>query len=219
MFVGGDEMDYKNYKESRDIAWELLIKYNVKSFPVKISEICRGEGIRIRSFGQSRELLRVLGFEKSTQENDGFAVILEGKGYIFYNDACSPQRQRFTVAHELGHFVSGDVGEIPTLRNKEPEEGDNDIEHKANVIAARLLATACVLWGLGVHSAREISELCDISTQAAEWRMRRMETLYKREEEFLKTKGKSCFLLSPSERRVYEQFREYIDEIKNQGRF
>lgn len=207
-------MDYKNYKESRDIAWGLLIKYNVKSLPVKISEICRGEGIRIRSFGQSGELLRTLGFEKSTQGNDGFAVILESRGYIFYNEACSPQRQRFTVAHELGHFVSGDVGEIPTLRNKEPEEGDNDIEHKANVIAARLLAPACVLWGLGVHSAREISKLCDISTQAAEWRARRMETLYKREEEFLKTKGKSCFLLSPSERRVYEQFLPFIEQLK-----
>ena len=212
-------MDYKNYKESRDIAWELLIKYNIGSLPVKISEICRSEGILVRSFGQSRELIRALGFEKSTQENDGFAVIIEGRGYIFYNEACSHQRQRFTVAHELGHFASGDVGEMPTLRNREPSEADADSEHKANVIAARLLAPACVLWGLGVHSAREISELCDISPQAAEWRARRMETLYKREEEFLKTKGKSCFLLSPLERRVYEQFREYIAEIKNQGLF
>lgn len=207
-------MDYKNYKESRDIAWELLIKYNIGSLPVKISEICRGEGILVRSFGQSRELIKVLGFEKSTQDNDGFAVVLGAEGYIFYNEDCPPQRQRFTVAHELGHFASGDVGEMPTLRNREPSEADEDTEHKANVIAARLLAPACVLWGLGVHSAREISELCDISTQAAEWRAKRMETLYNREEEFLKTKGKSCFLLSPLERRVYEQFLPYIRQMK-----
>lgn len=42
-----------------------------------------------------------------------------------------------------------------------------------------------------------------------------MELLYKREQEFLKTRGQSCFLQSQLERKVYEQFKPLIDECKN----
>ncbi len=207
-------MNYQKYKVARDKAWQLLIKYNISSLPVKITDICKGEGIVVRSYTQARELIKTLGFEGSTLGNDGFAVCVSGKNLIFYDDNCTIQRQRFTVAHELGHIVLGDVGNRPTCRNKEPSLQDDDCESMANVVAARLLSPACVLWGIGVSSAEEISKLCDISLEAAQWRMQRMKLLYEREEEFLRTKGKSCFLLSASESKVYEQFREYINKYK-----
>lgn len=213
---GDDSMNYQNYKASRDAAWDVLIRHKVNSLPVKIGSICRAEGIVVSSYRKGSEVIKALGFEDSTRENDGFAVMLKGKCYVFYDDTCSVQRQRFTVAHELGHFVNGDVGRNPTTRNKEPSESDNEQETAANVFASRILAPACVLWALKIHSAEEIAELCDISIDSAKWRMMRLELLYIREEEFLRQRGRSCFLLHPKERAVYEQFLPFI-KIKYQN--
>ncbi len=210
-------MNYQIYKASRDAAWDVLIRHKIDTLPVKISRICKAEGIVVSSYSKGAEVIKALGFEESTRDNDGFAVKLFGRSCIFYDDSCSVQRQRFTVAHEYGHFVNGDVGEKPTNRNKEPSEEDNEVESGANIVASRILAPACVLWALDVHTAEEIAKLCDISIDAAQWRMKRLELLYQREQEFLINKGRSCFLLSPKERIVYEQFLPFINEIKNQN--
>lgn len=119
-------------------------------------------------------------------DNDGFSYIKHGKAYIFVSKNVNVQRQRFTAAHELGHLLLGSD------------------EQEANVFASRLLAPACVLWGLGVSSPEQIAQLCDISMQAAEFRMKRMRELYARNK----------FLTSSLERKVFEQFELYIDKHK-----
>lgn len=210
-------MNYQKYKASRDAAWDVLIRHKVDALPVKISRICRAEGIIVSSYRDGAEVIRTLQLDESVRDNDGFAVKLFGKYYIFYDDTCSMQRQRFTVGHEYGHIVNGDVGEMPTKRNKEPSEEDNEIESGANVVASRILAPACVLWSLGVHSAEEIAKLCDISEAAARWRMQRLNLLYEREREFLQKRGRSCFLLSEKERMVYEQFLPFTQKIRYQN--
>ncbi len=74
------------------------------------------------------------------------------------------------------------------------------------MFAARLLAPACVLWGLRLHTWEEMADVCAISKPAAINRAARMEELYRRQK----------FLTSPLEQRVYEQFKPFIDEkIKN----
>lgn len=96
------------------------------------------------------------------------------------------------------------------LKNREPADGDAAVEQAANVFASRLLAPACVLWGCGVHTPEQIAALCSISLPAARFRAARMAELYERERAFLMTRGRSCFLLSPLERQVYEAFADYI---------
>ena len=145
------------------------------------------------------------GLSEAAENNDGFTY----KSVIFYNDVCTVERQRFTVAHELGHILLHNGN---GLYNREPQVKDNPIEQEANVFASRLLAPACVLWGLGVTNAEQIAELCNISMQSAKFRIERLNKLYEREKEFRQKYGRSCFLLSPDERAVYEQFREYINE-------
>ncbi len=210
-------MNYQKYKDSRNAAWEILLDHNIKSLPVPISQICKSDGIILRSYSRSLDVIRQMGFEQNAIDNDGFSVLLNGRGYIFYNDGRSTQRQRFTVAHEYGHFINGDVIEKPTYRNKEPFDNDNEIETSANIIASRLLAPACVLWALHINSATDIARLCDISLTSAEWRMKRLNLLYEREKDFLQNQGKSCFLLSLKERAVYNQFMPFIKQVKNQG--
>lgn len=198
-------MDYKKYQKSRDLSWQILLDHDITCLPVKVSGICKVLHFNVVSYAKGAELFTRLDLQNNANNSDGFTF----QNIIFYNDQCSIPRQRFTIAHELGHILlHGGNG----LYNREPSESDNPIEQEANIFASRLLAPACVLWGLGVTSAQQISELCNISLQSAEFRMRRMNELYEREKRFLNMYNKSCFLISELERKVYRQFSEYIQQ-------
>lgn len=207
-------MSFQQYQEERDAAWMLLIKHNVRALPTDILSMCEKEGIVVRSFSFARErgVIEALGLESATVGNDGLAFSVGGRPMILYDDRKTVQRQRFTIAHELGHIINGDVGRTPTQRNHEPSEDDTGIEARANMVAARILSPACVLWALRVSSAQEIARVCGISMPAAHWRFQRMQRLYQREQEWLARYGQSCFLQSPLERAVFKNFREYIEE-------
>lgn len=181
-------MDYRDYQNARDAAWRLLIDANVRDLPVQISPLCRQLGIPVKLF-------------RPEDGNDGKCFLLDGRPVILVSDQVTPARQRFTVAHELGHILLGHVGKY-RLVNREPDPKDNPIEQAANVFASRLLAPACVLWGCGVGEPEEIARLCGISLQAARFRANRMEELYRR----------GRFLSSQLEREVYQQFRAFIQK-------
>lgn len=183
-------MDYRDYKYSRNLAWEILLREGVNELPVRTGVICKNMGIVIKEY-------------ESKEENDGFCLIRNGVPYIVVKKNCSIERKRFTVAHELGHILCGHVGKFE-LVNREPSPRDNPVEQAANVFASRLLAPACVLWGCGVRCADDIMKLCQISKTAAEYRMERIKVLL----------YKNKFLSSPLERRVYAQFEEFIEKNK-----
>lgn len=125
----------------------------------------------------------------------------DDKLYIVYADEQSPQRCRFTIAHELGHIFLGHLFKA---------DGNgflitDDAEHSANVFARDLLAPACVLHEMQVINAAAIANLCDISLEAATYRAERMAELERR----------NAFYLHPLERRVKEQFADFINKKKN----
>lgn len=59
---------------------------------------------------------------------------------------------------------------------------------------------ACVIWGLNIHTTKDIQDVFDVSYTAAEIRAERMQILYER----------NRFLTSPLEKRVYDRFEPYI---------
>lgn len=183
-------MNYKDYKISRNLAWEILLREHITALPVSMSRLCKQMNIAVKYY-------------TPLDGNDGKVEIINNEPVIFVRYGGYKPRQRFTVAHELGHILLGHVGTFG-LVNREPSRDDNPIEQAANVFASRLLAPACVLWGCGVKCGEDIAELCDISLQAAEYRMIRMAELYRRNK----------FLTLPIERRVYEQFWDYIKTHK-----
>ena len=40
-------MNYKDYKNTRDLVWEILIRERITELPVRVSELCRNMGIPI----------------------------------------------------------------------------------------------------------------------------------------------------------------------------
>lgn len=188
-------MDYKLYKKSRDLSWKIILQEGIKGLPVNVSALCRNMGITVRLY-------------EPTDQNSGYSTLVPEGAIIYISKSEPVRRQRFTAAHELGHILNGDLGKYKLVNRGEPSPDDNPIEQAANVFASRLLAPACVLWGIGVQSAKEISELCDISMPAAEFRWERMKELYKRDK----------FLTSPLEREVFERFKGFIEKNRlNQG--
>lgn len=152
--------------------------------------LCRYMGISVKYFD-------------GTENSDGKSLMVDGQPLILVSRNKPIPRQRFTAAHELGHILLGHV-DTEKLVNREPSPGDSPLEQEANVFASRLLAPACVLWGCGVQSERDIVKLCDISYQAAKFRWQRMQVLIDRNK----------FLVSSLERKVYESFLEYIESHK-----
>lgn len=199
-------MDYSNYRKSRDLSWQILIDTNITQLPVKVSSICKNLGIPVISYEKGHQIIKTAGLEEICSQSDGITFM----GSIFYNQECSIGRQRFTIAHELGHILM----HTESKYNREPSSDDPFIEQQANIFAGRLLAPACVLWGLGVTTAEQMCQICDISPTSAKFRMERLNALYEREKIFIKERGRSCFLLSPSEEKVYEQFSHYIKTFK-----
>lgn len=186
-------MNYRKYQQSRNLSWQILLCEKVRTLPVDVVALCRSMGIRI----VKTSLLH-------PDAGDGFSCYISGRPCICLQRETKPARQRFTVAHELGHILLGHVGQ-KGLVNREPSPGDNAIEQAANVFASRLLAPACVLWGCGVSSAAEIAVLCDISPTAAKYRWNRMKLLLQR----------SKFLTNRLERKVYRRFAKYIKAYRS----
>lgn len=84
----------------------------------------------------------------------GVLIMKDGKYTIGYEKNNSPVRQRFTIAHELGHFILGhnkdgvnidtitkNYQSLPTVlfRNNDSSTGEFIQEREANAFAAALL--------------------------------------------------------------------------------
>ena len=115
-------------------------------------------------------------------------MFINGQWYIIVDDSDYITVQRYSIAHEIGHILMG-----------------KDIsEYEAERFAIDILAPACVLWGLHIHSAEDISRVCNISLTAARRRAERMSILYQRNK----------FLTSPLERQIFKQFSDFIIQGK-----
>lgn len=196
-------MNYTDYKNSRNAAWEILLACNITRLPVDLNMILLQMGVRAYPYQGNETPIREIGLERACAQTAGLTFYRGAAPIILYDRNAPPTRLRFTIAHELGHIALGHVrpGER-TAQNREPQPGDSPMEQAANRFAVDLLAPACVLWGLGIHTPEEIAEVCAISRASAEFRATRMAELYRR--------GK--FLTHPAERAVYAAFLPFIKE-------
>lgn len=114
----------------------------------------------------------------------GLFVIKEQKPYIRYNENESPQRQKFTIAHELGHFVLHkdtplfvDKNETVLYRNLDSTTGELLKEKEANSFAASLLMPKKFIEDeikkipFGIDPIAHLSDIFKVSSQAMNYRL------------------------------------------------
>lgn len=119
--------------EIKKLTYKILDELNIKS--------C--EGINLKKVANH---LNVNLVKTELKDNvSGLFIFKSGKGNILYNKFENTARQRFTIAHELGHFilhklpVSMTKKELKLYRNSESSTGEIKQEREANAFAAALL--------------------------------------------------------------------------------
>lgn len=180
---------YGKYKGLRDASWNTLIDYGISELPVRPSVIVRASGIA---------LLKDKNAQILAPGALGYSICQLNRWYIVYKDTLCTELARVVIAHELGHiFLGHELSQPAYCRMFNPR---NEQEQEAEMFAIRLLAPACVLWALDLHTAEEIANVCGIPIEQAERRAERMEVLYAR----------NVFLKSQLERKLYDNFKQFI---------
>lgn len=120
----------------RKLAEALLRSYRIESPPVPVERIAKGEGLAVRKQ------------RNADSEISGFLYRSSTRSIVGVNLSHAPVRQRFTVAHELGHFLlhAGSSDEVHVdrgfdvkFRDDLSSQGTDPEEREANLFAAELL--------------------------------------------------------------------------------
>ena len=191
---------YDFYRQARDASWQFLLESGACTLPLPLSAICQKRDITL--------MLDTKGGYLADSDKGVTFKTPEGKFCILLNPADSIPVRRYTTAHELGHIYlnhpmyDGRYGRTFGVQNAVAQ--DHSIEYQAERFAIGILAPACVLYGLGIHTAEDIAKVCNISLSSARIRAERMSILYQRKK----------FLTSPLERKVFEAFEDFIKSNK-----
>jgi Zn-dependent peptidase ImmA (M78 family) len=128
--------NYK-FKQVTDITFQMVVAANILKAPVNVDAIAKSCGVAIEKTD--------LGDEVS-----GLLVSQGDQAVIAYSPHQGEQRRRFTIAHELGHFILHKDSEGDTVfvdkdfivkyrSNKIYSEIELKQEQEANAFAASLL--------------------------------------------------------------------------------
>jgi Zn-dependent peptidase ImmA (M78 family)/transcriptional regulator with XRE-family HTH domain len=152
---------------ARDTAEALLAAAAVTTAPVPVHALAEGCGVRVLSWDFA--------------DVDGLVVQLPEGAVIGVNENQYDRRQRFTVAHELGHHLLSHAesfhvdfgGELSPAATGEHPDYNWRNERAANDFAANLLMPAAVVRTEFTKTAdvNELADLFDVSPAAMGFRL------------------------------------------------
>lgn len=135
--------------------------------PVKIETIVKNYGIQV--------------FKNKMGDSESGAIIInDDSSGIVVNSDESLTRQRFTIAHEFGHFISyklqGKTGEIVEFRDGMSSLGTNMEEVFANKFASAILMPKKLLLNMleVVDDIGKLAHLFDVSKKSVENRLKNL---------------------------------------------
>ena len=147
-----------------------IIKENQKTIPVKITKIASELGITIYRANMSENISGAI-FGK----NIGY----DNEEYIIYVNGChSINKQRFTIAHEIAHFLlhKNQIGDNLTDSAMYRSKLSNAKERQANALAAEILMPLQELrnyvYNIGVTNIEALSEIFKVSKETMSIRLR-----------------------------------------------
>ena len=151
----------------RKFAWDIIKKYDLK-IPIDLDYLLQELGIDVE-------------YAVLPQRVDGASLPVKlARGLIVLNVGRSKTRERFTIAHELGHILR----HYPAIKEKgclflESNRSTLNYEREANVFATELLMPRRDVIN-AFHYSQSVSELADIfqvSRQAMSIRLEELKLL------------------------------------------
>ncbi len=122
-------------KHIRSLVEHLLAEQRIRSAPVPVVDVAKALGAEVRLQPAEDDLSGFLYRDRK-----------HNRAVIGVNADHHPNRQNFTAAHELGHFLLHDFDEIHVdrqfkvwLRNEASSQGTDVEEKEANLFAAEFL--------------------------------------------------------------------------------
>lgn len=157
------ELTFLKLREARKAASDLVDRFGLTSpADIRLEDICWALGLRIEYGGLTGAAARLI-----RHGNTAIIRVSDADGY--------KARQRFSVAHEVGHFqldhqnshwracFKGDI-EAPAKGLQESEANSFASEL---LMPAKMLRKACEVSPVNLKPAREIAERFDVSLTAA----------------------------------------------------
>ncbi len=166
------KIDFKKiYSKANEV---IALSRSVNTFPFKVKKLVyEFSDIKIVSFKKAKEKYNI--DIKIFGSNSAIIQEYNGATIIFYNQDENPQRVKFSIIHEFGHYI---LGHKMNLSEDDPLYHRQEVE--ANCFAAQVLMPEQILRSCsdrGYYSSPEyIKEIFDVSDEASE---RRRDTLAK----------------------------------------
>ncbi len=160
-----------DYQKAEESARALLEKYSINEPVVRVFDIAQKEGLKIQLFDMPEKLSNIAGFFDPDTKT------------IYVNNSDPTNRQTFTVAHELAHFILnhapdkiGVLPRWPDLQN----QIKTPVEQEANCFAAELLVPKKMLteqmekYSLQKEDVDLLARLFGVSQETMSHRLKRV---------------------------------------------
>lgn len=182
-----NEIKYKRprYEYIKNKVAKLCVDFNINSYPVNVKQlICEIPNCKIVPYSEIIKKLNITASELyaafNTDEGCAYYEHNSKEYIIFYNDLKigfiyikTPERQRWTLAHELGHILLEHhvlTDRTRIFRNALTDEEYNWMESEANHFASLLLANPIILYRLQIKDSKDIAKICGLSMEASLYR-------------------------------------------------
>lgn len=142
------------YNEIKSIIIDIYIDYNVRKFPVDEKKLCRKMGVALIPYSAFDKEGRKLLNKKSSK---GFFVKESNSSppTIYYNDRFESEGEiRFTIFHELKHFVF--------------EDDDDSQDDLADFFARYIMCPVPYLLLKNIVTTEEVMSYCNTTFTTAE---------------------------------------------------
>ncbi len=161
----------------------LLYECNIHELPINLNTVIDHYNYNLFTYNKIMQL----GFKPLRP--DGYTITVRKDEMIeytiVYDSSLSPQRIRWTIAHEIGHIHLNHLTETYAITNPDRE---------AQYFAEQLLMPLPVISTLGTDSVQRIMSLCNVSSEAAQWRMNDLKRHYSYRNRYGLTEDDKAFL-------------------------
>ena len=160
IYSNSSKLPYFRYEEIKKTISVLIEKYDIKKIPLDVFGLAKKLKINLVKYSQLTEYeMNQLEEYGISRNSDGFFALVVKKGksipYIYYNDKKSVERIRFTILHEIGHYIL------------EHKQQSCLAEAEANFFAKYLIAPPILIHRINPSDYMEIAKIFKISEECA----------------------------------------------------